>query len=434
MTSRIVFEISILTGLILLNGLFALAELAIISARRERLQTLADGGHSGAVVALRMSKDPTALLSTVQIGITLIGILAGAFGGATLSDELTRILTPLPVIGQYSRAVALFLVVGAITFFSVVLGELVPKRLALRNPERIAASVARPMHVLSRLARPLVYLLSLATTFFLRVLGVRGDVDQAIVTEEEIKLLVEQGAQAGVFEPAEREMVDSIFRFGDRQLRSLMTPRTEIVWLDIDDSLESIREVVVNSPHSRFPVCAGTLDRVLGLVHAQDLLADNWAGRPFDLRTLLRPPLFLPETMLALRALERFKQTGIQAALLVDEFGGIEGIVTIMDMMEAIVGDIPTVQEIAEPPVVRREDGSYLVEGYFDVDDLKALLVVDELPDEGDYQTLGGFVISRVGRLPRVGDRIEWGEHFFEVVDMDGNRIDKVLIQPRRQG
>ena len=431
MTSRILFEIGILTGLILLNGLFALAELAIVSARRERLQTLVDSGHSGATVALRMSQEPTALLSTVQIGITLIGILAGAFGGATLSDELTRLLAPLPVIGPYSRGIALILVVGAITFFSVVLGELVPKRLALRNPERIAASVAHPMHLLSRLARPIVYLLSLATTFFLRVLGVRGEVSEATVTEEEIKLLVEQGAQAGVFEPAEQQMVDSIFRFGDRQLRSLMTPRTEMVWLDVNDPLETIRETVVNSPHSRFPVCDGTLDRVLGVVHAQDLLSSNWAGQPLELRALLRPPLFLPETMLALRALERFKQTGIQGALLVDEFGGIEGIVTVMDMMEAIVGDIPTVQEIAEPPVVRREDGSYLVEGYLDVDDLKALLAVDELPDEGDYQTLGGFVISRIGRLPRVGDRVEWSDHLFEVVDMDGNRVDKVLIEPR---
>ena len=431
MTSQIVLEIGILTGLILLNGLFALAELAIISARRERLQAMADGGNSGAVVALRMSHEPTALLSTVQIGITLIGILAGAFGGATLSDELTQLLAPLPVIGPYSRGVALFLVVGTITYFSVVLGELVPKRLALRNPERIAASVARPMHLLSRLARPLVYLLSIATTFFLRVLGVRGDVSEATVTEEEIKLLLEQGAQTGVFEPAEREMVEGIFRFGDRQLRSLMTPRTEMVWLDVNDPPDTIRQKVVNSPHSRFPVCDGALDRVLGIVQAKELLAHDWAGASLDLQALLRPALFLPETMPALRALERFKQTGIQSALLVDEFGGIEGTVTVMDMMEAIVGDMPTMQELAEPPVVQRADGSFLVEGYLDVDDLKALLAVDDLPDEGDYQTLGGFVISRIGRLPRVGDRIEWGAHLFEVVDMDGNRVDKVLIEPQ---
>jgi len=428
MTSRLLFEVIILFLLILLNGVFALAELAIVSARRERLQMLVDSGNSGAVIALRMSLEPTSLLSTVQVGITLIGILAGAFGGAALTDELAHLIQPLPVIGPYSRTIALGIVVGTITFFSVVLGELVPKRLALRNPERIASMVARPMSALSSLARPIVRLLSLATAFFLRILGVRDDINESTVTEEEIKVLVEQGAQAGVFEQAEREMVESIFRFGDRQLRSLMTPRTEIVWLNMNDPEDDIREAVRQSHHSRFPVCDGALDRVLGVVQAKDLLSSSWSDEPFDLRNVLEPPLFLPETMLALRALERFKQTGIQVALLVDEFGGIEGLVTLIDMMEAIVGDIPTLEEIAEPPVVVREDGSYLVEGYLDVDDLKTLLVADELPNEEDFQTLGGFVVSLIGRLPRVGDHVAWDGYRFEIVDMDGNRVDKVLI------
>lgn len=428
MTSRLLFEVIILFLLILLNGVFALAELSIVSARRERLQMLVDSGNSGAAIALRMSLEPTSLLSTVQVGITLIGILAGAFGGAALTDELAQLIQPLPVIGPYSRTIALGIVVGTITFFSVVLGELVPKRLALRNPERIASTVARPMSGLSSLARPIVRLLSLATAFFLRILGVRDDINESTVTEEEIKVLVEQGAQAGVFEQAEREMVESIFRFGDRQLRSLMTPRTEIVWLDINDPEEDIRETVRQSHHSRFPVCDGALDRVLGVVQAKNLLSSSWSDEPFDLRDVLDPPLFLPETMLALRALERFKQTGIQVALLVDEFGGIEGLVTLIDMMEAIVGDIPTLEEIAEPPVVVREDGSYLVEGYLDVDDLKTLLVADELPNEEDFQTLGGFVVSLIGRLPRVGDHVAWDGYRFEIVDMDGNRVDKVLI------
>jgi putative hemolysin len=431
MTSRLLFEIGILAFLILLNGIFALAELAIVSARRERLQTLVDDGNKGAAIALRMSQEPTALLSTAQVGITLIGILAGAFGGATLTDELAQLIARAPALAEYSHTIALALVVGTITFFSVVLGELVPKRLALRNPETIAASVAGPMNLLAGIARPVVRLLTLATGFFLRVLGVTEDISESTVTEEEIKVLVEQGAQAGVFEEAERDMVESIFRFGDRQLRSLMTPRTEIVWLDINDPEAVIRETVTQSPHSRFPVCDGALDRVLGIVQAKDLLSRSWIDEPFDLRAILRPPLFLPETMVALRALERFKQTGIQVALLVDEFGGIEGVVTLIDMMEAIVGDIPTLQEIAEPPVVRREDGSYLVEGYLDVDDLKGLLDVTVLPDEGDFQTLGGFVISRAGRLPRVGDHFDWENHRFEVVDMDGNRVDKVLISRR---
>lgn len=423
-----IIEIGILVILILINGLFALAEMSIVSSRRERLRMLVDDGNRGAATALRLSQEPTVFLSTVQVGITLIGILAGAFGSASLSDELSQLIAPIPIIGPYSRTVALALVVGVITFFQVVVGELVPKRLALRNPERIAAAVAGPMSVLSKIARPLVRLLALTTRFFLRVLGVRDDISETTVTEEEIKVLVEQGAQAGVFEEAERDMVESIFRFGDRQLRSLMTPRTEIVWLDINDPEEEIRDTVSQSHHSRFPVCDDALDRVLGIVQAKDMLSNSWTDQPFDLKSIMRPPLFLPETMSALRALERFKQTGIQEALLVDEFGGIEGLVTLIDMMEAIVGDIPTAEEIAEPPVVKREDGSWLVDGSIDIDDLKELLEVGELPDEGDYQTLGGFIVLLIGRLPRAGDRVDWGEHRFEVVDMDGYRIDKVLL------
>ncbi len=431
MESRLLFEISILIFLILLNGVFALSELAIVSSRRERLQMLVDEGNKGASIALAMAQEPTALLSTVQVGITLIGILAGAFGGASLSDELSLLIAPIPVIGAYARTISLAIVVGTITYFSVVLGELVPKRLALRDPERIAAMVARPMSLLSQIARPLVRLLTLSTAFFLRVLGVRETVSESTVSEEEIKVLIEQGALAGVFEEAERDMVESIFRFGDRQLRSIMTPRTEIVWLDINDSEEIIRETVSQSHHSRFPVCDDSIDRVLGIVEAKDLLSNSWSDEPFDLHAVMRAPVFLPETMQALRALEKFKQTGNQSALLVDEFGGIEGMVTLIDMMEAIVGDIPTLEEIAEPPVVRREDGSLLVEGYLDVEDLKELLDVDGLPDEEDYQTLGGFVVLRLGRLPRVGDIVEWLDYRFEIVDMDGNRVDKVLIMPR---
>jgi len=428
MTSRIFLELGVLFLLLLLNGMFAMAELAIVSARRERLRVMADAGDAGAVVALSMAEEPTALLSTAQVFITLIGILAGAFGGATLTEELGRLFAPLPVIGPYGEVTALVIVVAVITFFSVVLGELVPKRLALRSPENIAARLARPMHTLSRLTRPAVRLLSLATALLLRLLGAPDKAAEETVSEDEIRLLIAQGAESGIFESAERDMVESIFRFGDSQLRSLMTPRTEIVWLDVADSEDEVHAVVRQSHHARFPLCEGTLDRVVGIVHAKDVLAETWRERPFDLRVLAQPPLYLPETMLALRALEKFKQTGIQAALLVDEFGGIEGMVTIIDMMEAIVGDIPSLDEIAEPPIVRREDGSYLVEGYLSVDDLKELLAVGALPDEGDYQTLGGFVVVRAGRLPRVGDAFTWNAFRFEVMDMDGNRVDKVLI------
>lgn len=428
MFSSILTELILLGGLILLNGVFAMAELSIVAARRERLQPLIESGNAGAAAALKMSQEPTSLLSTVQIGITLIGILAGALGGSSLAGQLAPWIEPLPVIGEYARGISLAIVVGTITFFSVVIGELVPKRLALRNPEVIAATLARPMAFLSTISRPVVRLLSLSTEAVLRLIGIQGQDDATPVTEEEIKILLEQGAEAGVFEEAELDMVESIFRFGDRQLRSIMTPRTEVIWLDINSSEEVIRDIVHRSAHSRLPVCDGTIDRVLGVVAAKDFLTHCWSEKPILLREMLQPPLFLPETMPALRALERFKQTGIQAAFLVDEFGGIEGLVTLFDMMEGIVGDIPTLEEITDPPIVVREDGSMLVEGYLAVDELKELLEVEELPDEEDYSTLGGFVVEILGHLPHVGDYFRWQNWRVEVVDMDGNRVDKVLI------
>lgn len=432
MFSSILTELALLFALILLNGVFAMAELSIVAARRERLQPMIDDGNGGAAVAMQMSQEPTPLLSTVQIGITLIGILAGALGGASIAGQLALLLEPVPLIGEYSQGISLAIVVGAITFFSVVIGELVPKRLALRNPERVAASLARPMAFLATISRPVVRLLGLATEGVLRLLGVPYTSDETPITEEEIKILLEQGAAAGVFEEAELDMVESIFRFGDRQLRSIMTPRTEIIWLDINSSEEDIRDTIHQSAHSRLPVCDGAVDRVLGVVAAKDFLSHCWSDKPIQLREMLQPPLFLPETMPALRALERFKQTGIQAAFLVDEFGGIEGLVTLFDMMEGIVGDIPTLEEIIEPPIVVREDGSMLVEGYLAVDDLKELFDVEKLPDEEDYSTLGGFVVEILGHLPHVGDHFEWQGWRVEVVDMDGNRVDKVLISQRR--
>jgi putative hemolysin len=429
MSSSVIFELTVLMGLILLNGFFAMAELSVVAARRERMQGLIEDGSAGAVVAMQLSKDPTQFLSTVQIGITLIGILAGALGGASLAGQLAPRLENLPLIGPYSQSISLAVVVGAITYLSVVIGELVPKRLALRSPERIAAAVSRPMALLSRISRPVVRLLTLTTEAILRLVGIRTSDMETPVSEEEIKILLEQGAEAGVFEEAELDMVESIFRFGDRQLRSIMTPRTEIVWLDINSDEAEIREVVRQSPHSRLPVCDGSIDKVIGVVAAKDFLAHCWTNEPVRLQEVAQAPLFLPETMSALRALERFKQTGIQLAFLVDEFGGIEGVVTLFDMMEGIVGDIPTLEEITDPPVVTREDGSLLVEGYLAVDDLKELLGLVELPDEEDYSTLGGFVVEILGHLPRVSDHFEWQGWRFEVVDMDRNRVDKVLIE-----
>lgn len=419
------FVIFLLT---LINGFFALAELAIVSARPERLQTMVESGNRGAKAALEMAMDPSDLLSTAQVGITLVAILSGAYGGATLSAGLAELLAPVPVIGPYSGPVSFVLVVGAITLLSVVVGELVPKRLALQNPEAVGARVARPMSALSRLFRPIVSALNWLTEIVLRMLGVDPEAAAVPVTEEEINLLLEQGAQAGVIQEAERDLVASVFQLGDRQLRSMMTPRKEIIWLDVNRSTESLLQTIRQSNHTQLPVSNGELDRVLGIVRAKDVLAHTLADGELDLSQILQPPLVLPETMLALRALERFKEEGVQIALLVDEFGGVEGLVTLIDILEAIVGDIPTQDEMIDPPIVTRADGSLLIDGMLLAADLKTVLQVNSLPEDDQYQTLAGFVLFMLGHLPHVGEAFEWRRWRFEIVDMDGNRVDRVLV------
>lgn len=426
--SHILIDFGIILALMLVNAFFAMSELAIVSARRERLQPMAEAGDAGARKAMELADDPTALLATVQVGITLVGILAGAFGGARISAAVAPLLAGVPIIGPYSQAISFVLVVSIITYLSVVIGELVPKRLALRNPERTAAVVAPPMALLSRLSRPIVLVLSRSTDSILRLLGKGGEVIGNEVTEDEIKLLVERGAESGVFESAERDMVERVFRLSDRQLRSMMTPRKEVDWLDINEPIEALRDIIRETNHTQFPVSDNDLDYVLGVVRSKDLMSDQWDHGAIDLRRILQPALILPETMLALRALEQFKQKGAHMAILVDEFGGVEGLVTLIDILEAIVGDIPTLDELQEPPVVRREDGSYLIEGLISIDDLHEVLDVDDLPDKGSYQTLGGFIVHMLGRLPRAGEVFRWDGMSFEVVDMDGHRVDKVLV------
>jgi putative hemolysin len=311
----------------------------------------------------------------------------------------------------------------------------VPKRLALNNPERIAAAVAVPMRALSRLAAPVVALLGASTDLVLRVLRARPSTE-APVTEEEVKILIEQGTRAGVFEAAEQEIVGSVFRLGDRRVSSLMTPRPDIVWLDLDQPPANLRRAIIESEHSRFPVCRGSLDAVVGVALAKDILAHDLAGEPLDLEALARPALFVPETMPAFRALETFKQSGAQLALVIDEYGGLEGLVTVIDILEAIVGDIPSPADLADPSALRRADGSWLVDGALPIEDVKELLEIRTLPEEdaGDYHTLGGLMMRQLGRIPSVGDHFEWERSCFEVVDMDGNRVDKVLVTPRGAG
>jgi putative hemolysin len=429
--SGLTFEMLFVFLLILANGLFAMAEIAIVASRKVRLQQRANEGDLRARAALELAETPNRFLSTVQIGITLIGILAGAYGGATIAHELAAQLERISFLAPYSHAISLGVVVLGIAYLSLILGELVPKRLALSNPERIACAVATPMRLLAVLAFPAVRLLSLSTEVVLRLLGVQPTAESP-VTEEEIKVLIEQGTQAGVFEAAEQDMVERVFRLGDRHVGVLMTPRTEIVWLDVEDSSEEIQHRITSTVHSRFLVAQGALDQVLGIVHAKDLLARSLEGQPFDLKACLRQPLFVPESMRALKVLELFKQSGTHLALVVDEYGGIEGLVTLNDILEAIVGDLPSIDEPAEPPVVQREDGSWLLDGMLPVDEIKELFQLAQLPGEeaGTYQTLGGMVMSHLGRIPSAADHFEWAGLRFEVMDMDGHRVDKVLVAP----
>lgn len=414
--------------LILANGAFAMAETALLSARKARLRARADAGDHKARAALELAKAPGRFLSTVQIGITLVGILAGAFGGATAAQELAVQLSRIRWLEPYSQALALGIVVFVIAYLSLVVGELVPKRLALNNPERIAAAMAAPMAVVSSIAAPIVHLLSASTDLVLRVMG-KSSSDQPI-TEEEVAIMIEEATQAGTFEPAEQKMVARVFSLGDRRVASLMTHRTEIVWLDVSDTIDEIRGKISATPHSQFPVCRVSLDTVLGVVHTKDLLAQSLKGQPLDLRASLRPPLFVPENMLALRLLDLFKTSEQKIALVIDEYGGVQGLVTINDILETVAG---TFSRVDEPGAIRRPDGSWLVDGLLPVDEFREIISPARLPDEddaADYETVGGLVMARLRKIPSAGDRFEWGGFLFEVLDMDGRRVDKVLVTP----
>jgi putative hemolysin len=424
-------QIVVILGLIVANGFLAMAEIAIVSARKSRLQQRAEEGDAGARVALELAGAPSHFLSTIQIGITLVGILTGAFGGATLAERLAPELNRVAWIAPHGQALSLALVVVAITYLSLIIGELVPKQIGLQHGERLAAALAPAMRRISRLAGPLVQILSLSTQGVLRLLGVRPSAG-ASVTEEEIRLMIAQGTDEGVIKPSEQEIVERVFRFGDRSVNALMTPRPDVVWLDLHDAQETIAQKLAAGSHTHYPVAEGQIDRIVGVVNAKDLLSLNLDCRPIDLGSVLRPALFVPESMSALDLLERFKKKRTHIALVIDEHGGFQGVITTSDVLEAIVGDIPSPEEPAEAEIIRREDGSWLVDGKLLADELKELLDLETLPfeEEKNYQTLGGLVMAFLGRIPRSGDFFPWSGFRFEVVDMDGRRVDKVLIQP----
>jgi putative hemolysin len=427
-------EIIIILLLIVANGIFALSEMAVITARKSRLQDWIKKGNRRAKVALELALAPNRFLSAVQIGITLVGILAGAFAGRSVAQWLGAYIVGLPIIGPYHREIGLAVVVLVITYFSLVIGELVPKRLALRHPEAIATYVAIPLRLFTKISSPMVHLLSVSTDVVCRIFG-RHQGEEPPVTEEEIKTLVQQGTDAGVFEESEQDMVEAVFRLGDKTARTLMTPRTQIAWLDLEDSAERVREKIISSGHSCFPVATGSLDKVDGVVQAKELLAHSLAGRGLDLAALMQQPLFVPRTVTALEVLESFKKSGQHIALVVDEYGGIEGLLTHHDILEAIAGDIPFDGKPTDPKAVQRHDGSWLLDGMLSVEEFKEIFHLEDLPGEkrDAYQTLGGFVFTRMGRIPTVSDSFEWNGLRFEVVDMDGKRIDKLLVSGRRE-
>ncbi|HEY9647010.1 MAG TPA: hemolysin family protein, partial [Chroococcidiopsis sp.] len=389
-------------------------------------------GNHKAQAALDLANSPNRFLSTVQVGITLIGILTGAFGGATIAKSLSVYIAWVPLLKPYAEPVAFGLVVLCITYLSLIVGELVPKRLALNSPEKIAIAIAGPMRVVSAIAYPVVHLLSMSTEMALKLMGVSHTTTEPLITEEEIKVLVRQGTEAGMFEAAEQDMVERVFRLGDQPVTAIMTPRLDIVWLDLNDSIEVNRQKMIESRHTRFPVCQDTLDNVLGVVNVTDILALSLKQHPIDLVSLLRQPFFIPESTHALKVLELFKTSGTHTALAVDEYGVIQGVVTLNDIMEVVIGDMPVAGDDEEPGAIQRDDGSWLVDGLLPIDKFKELFEIEEIPGEqrGNYQTLGGFVITQLGRIPTAADRFVWDDFRFEVMDMDGNRVDKVLVIP----
>jgi putative hemolysin len=414
-------EILIVFVLILLNGFFALSETAILASRKARLQQRANDGDAKARQALNLAENPNRFLPTVQIGITLIGVLTGAVGGAVFADSLAAQLQKIPAMASYAHPFSLVVVVILITFFSMLIGELVPKRLAVHNAEKVASRIAGFMTFVSRLFSPVVWLLEKTSDLVLRLLGVKPS-QEPPVTEEELLVQLDEGTQAGVFKETEQDMVEGVFSLSDQRVNALMTPRNEIVWLDVDDSLAEIRRKVKESPFSRFPVAEGSLDSILGVVKAKDLLlADLKNGS--GLRQIVRPPIHIPETAFGSRALEMFRESKRELMLVVDEFGVVQGLITLADILEEIVGAFE-----GGPQATQRQDGSWLLDGMLPNDEFKEIFNLRHLPDEEEYETLGGFVMMQLGRIPQAAENFEWNGLCFEVMDMDGKRVDKVLV------
>ncbi len=421
-------DISILIALILLNGVFAMSEIALVTARKSRLQRMAEEGDRSAAVAVHLGEDPTRFLSTVQIGITAIGILNGIVGEAALAGPLADLLYDLGLDRKSSAVGATAIVVVGITYFSIVVGELVPKRIAQFNAEGIARLMARPIAFLAKLSRPFVFLLSISTDGILRLMG-KKELSSANLTEEDIHAMLVEGSQAGVIEKEEHEMVRNVFRLDDRQIASLMTPRSEIIRLDFEQPLEEGLETLVASDHSRFPVCRGGMHDVLGVITAKRLLRLQMKGEsPGRIAEYLLPAVYVPESLTGIKLLEQFRESGVQMVFVVDEYGEILGLITLQDLLVALAGEFKP-RDPEDIWAVQREDGSWLLDGLIPIPELKDRLSLKNVPEEekGRYHTLSGMIMWLMGTVPRTGDIAQWQDWRLEVVDLDGNRIDKVM-------
>ncbi|SEW54841.1 hemolysin family protein [Chitinophaga arvensicola] len=421
-------EVVIILILILLNGLFSMSETALISARKIRLENQANKGDEKAKAALKLANNPDTFLSTVQIGITLIGILTGIYSGQNIKTDVMAWLNTFPLIQPYSSIVATILIVVAITYFSMVLGELVPKRIGLAKPEAIAKFMAKPMQVLSWLTYPFIWLLTASSAAIIKLFNLRSD--EAHVTEEEIKAIINEGTNSGAIEETEQEIIERVFHLGDRNITSLMTYRNDITWLDVNEDPATYQQTIHDSLHSVYPVCDGQIDSIKGLVTIKDLYSVS--GKSTPLTDIIRKPLFVPENNTAYQVLEKFKETHLHAAFIVDEYGTFLGMITLNDILEAIVGDMPETAESDDYEMILREDGTWLVDAQIPFYDfLEEFDKEDWMAEfEQDFDTLAGFILHHLEHIPQTGEKFMWRDFTFEIVDMDAHRIDKVLVTP----
>jgi putative hemolysin len=427
-TNSIYMEIIIILALTVLNGIFSMSEIAVVSARKIKLESAAKRGNKSAKQALQLINSPNQFLSTVQIGITLIGILLGIFGGEKLTDDFQTFLNQFDFLKAYSRPLAVGGVLVMITFISLVVGELVPKRIGLTNPEGIAKVVAFPMLILSKVTAPFVWLLTHTSDLLLKILQVKPSADSK-VTEEEIKAIIQEGTEGGEVQEIEQEIVERVFHLGDRKVSSLMTHRTQLVWLDIEDTVEEIRHKITNEIHSIYPLCKGSVDEVIGVVMMKDLFLQVMQNQPINLATIKKPIQYIPENSTAYKVLERFQENRQHYGIVTDEYGAMQGIITLNDLVDALVGDVSDTVYDDELSIVQREDGSYIIDGQVPFYDFLSYFERSDLYNEDEsFNTLGGLVLEKLGHIPKSGEQIHWYNFTIEVLDMDGARIDKVMV------